>query len=329
MKVLYAVQATGNGHLSRSIEFYPALSQYAEVDVVLSGIQGDLQLPYEVSRRFHGLSFIFGKRGGIDYWQTVKNLKPFRLIRDILSINVRDYDLVISDFEPISAWACRLRGVECVGLSHQAAFLTDRAPRPAQRSRLVEWLYRYFAPTSRAIGLHYESYDEHIMTPVVRSEIRDLEVDYSENDIQVYLPAYGHEALLDVFRPFTDFRWHIFSKHATSYHEEGHMRVYPVGVPEWKDILRVSSRAIIGGGFEGPSEMLYLGKCIMVVPMSDQYEQHCNAAALDQMGVAIVDDVLDDSFPVALDEWLKSGKPINVDFPRQTDLIARRVLGLN
>jgi len=37
MKILYAVQATGNGHIARAIEMMPHLQKYGEVDVFLSG----------------------------------------------------------------------------------------------------------------------------------------------------------------------------------------------------------------------------------------------------------------------------------------------------
>ena len=37
MKILYAVQATGNGHISRAAEIIPLLQTYGSVDVMLSG----------------------------------------------------------------------------------------------------------------------------------------------------------------------------------------------------------------------------------------------------------------------------------------------------
>ena len=33
MKIFYAVQATGNGHISRAVELLPYLQQYGQVDV--------------------------------------------------------------------------------------------------------------------------------------------------------------------------------------------------------------------------------------------------------------------------------------------------------
>jgi hypothetical protein len=43
----------------------------------------------------------------------------------------------------------------------------------------------------------------------------------------------------------------------------------------------------MSAGFEGPSEALYLKKKLLVIPISGQYEQACNAAALQKMGVPV------------------------------------------
>jgi len=37
MKIFYAVQATGNGHISRAMELLPYLERYGKVDIFLSG----------------------------------------------------------------------------------------------------------------------------------------------------------------------------------------------------------------------------------------------------------------------------------------------------
>ena len=63
MKILYAIQGTGNGHLSRSMDIVPLLKQMGEVDVLVSGTQGDLSLPFQVKYVLHGFGFVFGKKG--------------------------------------------------------------------------------------------------------------------------------------------------------------------------------------------------------------------------------------------------------------------------
>ena len=52
MKVLYAIQGTGNGHVSRAREIVPLLRKKAHTDVLISGIQSDLDLPFDVQYAF-------------------------------------------------------------------------------------------------------------------------------------------------------------------------------------------------------------------------------------------------------------------------------------
>src|SRR5690606_34948886 len=106
MKILYAVQGTGNGHLSRALDIVPCLQKHGEVDVLVSGIQGDLSLPFDIGYKLRGLSFIFGKRGGVNLWKTFQKTNVRKLVKEINSLPVDKYDLIINDFEPVSAWAC-------------------------------------------------------------------------------------------------------------------------------------------------------------------------------------------------------------------------------
>jgi UDP-N-acetylglucosamine:LPS N-acetylglucosamine transferase len=42
MKIFYAIQATGNGHISRAVQLYPYLKKYGEIDFFLSGSNASL-----------------------------------------------------------------------------------------------------------------------------------------------------------------------------------------------------------------------------------------------------------------------------------------------
>ena len=72
MKIFYAIQGTGNGHLTVAMEVLPYLQKRGEVHILISGSDVDVDLPYEVKHRLHGLGFIFGKKRGIDYLETYK-----------------------------------------------------------------------------------------------------------------------------------------------------------------------------------------------------------------------------------------------------------------
>lgn len=48
---------------------------------------------------------------------------------------------------------------------------------------------------------------------------------------------------------------------------------------------------LTGGGFETPAEALYLGKKLLTIPIQGQYEQACNAAALENMGIVSMSEL--------------------------------------
>ena len=128
MKVLYSIQATGNGHISRALEIIPILRRKVDLDVLISGTQGDLKLPFDVKYSLSGFSYIFGQKGGIDYFNTLRSLDHKRLVKEVRELPVEDYNLVINDFEPVSAWAARLKDVPSIALSHQSALLSKHIP---------------------------------------------------------------------------------------------------------------------------------------------------------------------------------------------------------
>ena len=100
MKVLYAIQATGNGHISRAKVLIPYLQKNIEVDVLLSGTSADIELGLPIRFYFKGLSFVFGKNGGVNIWKTIAQMDFWRFFKDIKRLPLNEYDLVINDFEP-------------------------------------------------------------------------------------------------------------------------------------------------------------------------------------------------------------------------------------
>ena len=324
MKILYAIQGTGNGHLSRALELGPQLEKTAEVDYFISGTQSDLSLHATFQYQRSGASFVFGKQGGVDIWKTLQQARPINLLKDVMKCPVSRYDIVVNDYEPITAWACKKQGVPLVSVSHQSAFISSQCPRPAYRSTLFEGLIKYYAPCEKYIGLHFESYDDHIRTPIVRKAIRELTT--SDQDfITVYLPAYSGKYILEIVKSIPEIGWNIYAKDVIEPYHSGQISVYPVGHASWKSSLADCHGMIIGAGFEGPSEGLCLGKKLLVIPMKNQYEQQCNAVALEAMGVTTLPE-LGNSHLNAIRQWLKDGICIQKAYPDHTAELAEEIL---
>jgi uncharacterized protein (TIGR00661 family) len=324
MKILYAIQGTGNGHLSRARDIVPILQKKGDVDLLVSGKQVDISLPYDIKYKLNGLYFVFGKKGGVDLYKTFKQAKSKQFIKEIRSVPVESYDLVLNDFEPVTAWACRLRKKECIGLSHQAAVLSPKAPHPELIDPIGKMVLQSYAPTTSAYGFHFQAYDDHTFTPVVRQQIRELKPT-DNGHYTVYLPSYDDEHLLDMLNRLPDARWEVFSKHCSTPLVSSNVSIQPVNNDAFIKSMTSSTGILCGAGFETPAEALFLKKKVLVIPMKNQYEQHCNAAALESMGVPVVKKFKKKHLP-KIEEWIKYGQVIPVNYPDITEKIIDQVI---
>lgn len=325
MKILYAIQGTGNGHIARAEDIIPILQQHGDLDLFVSGAQADIKLSYPVKYKSKGLSFFFGKTGGIDFLKTFKKNSSKEVYKEIKKFPVENYDLVINDFEPISAWACRKRDIPCVGLSHQSALLSPKTPRPRKMVDPVgEWILHNYAPINKYVAFHFESYDDNIFTPVIRADVRNAKVETKEH-YTVYLPAYDDKKLVPLLSKISNVKWHVFSKHAKKPYHVDKLSVYPVDKDAFAKSMTTATGILCGAGFETPAEALYLGKKLLVVPMKSQLEQHYNAAALKNLGVPVVKKVKKKNLDKII-EWIESDKRISVDYRDTTaEAVARAV----
>lgn len=324
MRILFAIQGTGNGHISRAREIVPLLEQHGQVDLLISGTQADVTLDQALAYRFHGFSFIFGKKGSVNHWETYRQMNLFKLRKDIATLPLKQYNLIINDFEPVTAWACKMQGLPSVSLSHQASFMSEKTPRPSGSFNWAELIFRYYAPTTHHIGFHFKPYDDFIHTPVIRSEIRGEQAS-DRGHITVYLPSFDDKLLLPFFHQLPDIKWEVFSKHSNISYRNKNVWVSPISNMEFSHSLVQSHGLLTGGGFEGPAEALFLGKKVMMIPMKNQFEQQCNAEAARQMGVPVLHH-LNNEFVPALRKWIAEPFNVRTDFRNETAEIVHKMV---
>ncbi|HYC86475.1 MAG TPA: glycosyltransferase family protein [Chryseosolibacter sp.] len=324
MKILYAIQGTGNGHLARAEDIVPILRKHGELDLLVSGAQADIRLSYPVKYKSKGLSFYFGKSGGVDLVKTFRKNSSKNVFREIRDFPVGKYDVIINDFEPISAWACYRKEKSCIALSHQSALLSPKVPRPKHHDPVGEWILKNYAPATAHVGFHFSQFDKNIFTPVIRESVRKAAVE-TKDHYTVYLPAYDDKKLVPLLLNFKGVKWHVFSKHAKkSYHVEK-LSVYPVNNADFQVSMATSTGVLCGAGFETPAEALYLKKKLMVVPMKNQYEQYFNAAALKSIGVPVLKNVKKKRLD-KIGEWIDDDKKVEVEYPNIAEGAVARAL---
>ena len=295
-----------------------------EVDILLSGIQVDLSLPFPVKYRLNGLSFIFGKSGGVDFFRTYAKLNSRKVVKEIRALPIEGYDLIINDFEPISAWAAYRKDLPCIALSNQCVTLNPHVPKPKHRDMIGELVLKYYAPSTAQYGFHFARFDKNIYTPIIRKEVRELEVT-NKGHYTVYLPAYDDERMIKHLSRFKDIQWQVFSKHNKKVKDEGNVKVYPINGRAFLESMASSTGVLCAAGFATAAEALFLKKKLMVIPMKSQYEQHCNAAALKSLGVAVMKSLKKKHYD-KLESWLLDEKIVEVDYPDVTEEIVDKII---
>ena len=324
MKIFYAVQATGNGHISRAMELLPYLKQYGKVDIFLSGANSTLSLDGPVKYRSKGLSLFYTCNGSLDYSKIVSNIAPWRIMKEVRELPVEKYDLVINDFDCITSLACSKKKIPSVNFGHQASFLSPNTPRPEKPSRVGEWILKNYARATHHIGLHFESYDDFIYSPVVKEEILKA-TPSDKGHITVYLPSYCDQQLKNTFSRFSQHRFEIFSHQKKEITFEGNIRWLPVDRNQFNRSLITCHGIITGGGFETPAEALYLQKKIISIPIQGQYEQQCNGAALARLGVPVLSRITDD-FDDHFNGWIEQKQAPRVTYAHSTEDIIQKLM---
>jgi uncharacterized protein (TIGR00661 family) len=319
MKILYGIQGTGNGHISRAIEIIPYLQKWGHTDILISGLDNDIDLPFDVKYRNKGLGYIFGSNGGIDFMNTYLKNKLKRFYNEIKELPVEEYDLVISDFEPVTAWACYIKNKPCIGLSNQVVVMAVNTPQPKKVDPIGKLILKNYCPVTTGYGFHYRKYNEDIFTPILRKEVRDLTIT-TEDFYLVYLPSYNDRKIIKTLNRHIHTNWRVFSKHAKKSYKVDNVEVMPINKEKFLFNMASCSGILCNAGFTTTSEALFLKKKLIVIPMKGQFEQKCNAMALRQMGVPVLKS-LKPRHHSKIAAWLSDDLSVDIDFPDETEYI--------
>ena len=283
-KILYALNGTGSGHITRARELIPYLKKEYEVDILISGCNYIINTKLDIKYRFKGFTFVINDNGKVSYLKSFFYNNIIRFVIDLFRFNIKKYDLVISDFEPVSAWSSKLRGAKCIQLSHQASFLSNKPPRPEKNDKLAEFFMNWYSPCEEYIGFHFKEYGKNILGPLLRSKIINAEPKVDDYYV-VYLWNYNINYILEVVSKLDKYHFKIFDFNTKEKQNINNCEILPTGDDTFFNAILNCKGVICGAGFELPAEVLYLKKRLYVIPIGNQYEQACNAEALIRIGI--------------------------------------------
>lgn len=321
MRIFYGVQGTGNGHITRARMMAKELYKAGiEVNFLFTGREASQYFEMDIFRQYHsksGLTFSVHE-GQVQYFKTAVKAKPIQFFRDMASLDLEAYDLIISDFEPVTSWAAKKSKRTVLGIGHQYAF--NHAIPKAGVDPLAAGVMKYFAPVDIGIGLHWHHFGLPILPPVI--ETPELPASIDKSKIIVYLPFEEREAIITLLAPFTDFDFHVYIPDAKP-SGFNHIECKPLSREGFKQDFYDCAGIISNAGFELAGESLQSGKKILAKPLHAQMEQISNAYALKQLGYGQTMYNLDTKVVAA---WLYSQHAVRVTYPNVAQIIVQWIL---
>ena len=318
MRILYGVQGTGNGHITRARVMLPALRALGcTVDFVFSGRAADAYFdmaPFGRYRCFKGFTFA-NRKGAVQWGQTLWQADVAGFYRDVQALNVRDYDLVLTDFEPVSAWAAKRQGVPAVGLAHQYA-LCHRIPGTA-RAPWLPLCLQTFAPAPVRLGVHWADFNAPILPPLIAVNHHTATTD--DGFVLVYLPFEHTDFIRHWLKQLPQQRFVVYAAVRQTIQDQN-LTIKPLNRRTFPLDLAACSGVIGNSGFGLCSEAMVLGKKILTRPLQGQIEQASNAHILQQLGRATVMPQFDQ---FVLTEWLTQASPPKAEFPDVAAAVAQ------
>jgi uncharacterized protein (TIGR00661 family) len=316
MRLFYGVQGTGNGHITRARVMAKEL-QAAGIDVTFqfTGRPAANYFEMEVFNGYqvgNGLTFAT-ENGQVSYLKTALAVKPITFIKEVKNLNLSSFDLIVSDFEPVTAWAAKLQKKRLLGIGHQYAF-RHKIPK-AGSDPIAAQVMKYFAPVTHGVGLHWHHFGQPILPPII--EIQEVPKQINKNKIIVYLPFENTPAIIALLAPFKNYEFHIYTPNVVR-SEFDHIVCKPLSREGFKKDFMDCAGMISNAGFELASEALQLGKKILAKPLHMQMEQISNAAALQQLGYG---HTMYDLSPEQIDRWLHKSHAVRITYPNVAKLL--------
>lgn len=321
-----ALLRTGYGHIARASTLIPELEKRgAHITTLFSGSTAlktfDASIFSDVLHRKGYARAVDG--GQLDMFKTVAQnavILP-RLAKDVLTMDLRPYDVIISDFEPISAWSTRIQNLlsgshkPSIGIAHQYSF-ERYVPKV---SGFLMNNAQSLARAKTRLGMHFHHFGQEGILPPFIGDLAEAEP--VKGKILVYLGFDDLDDIRDFLQPHGGYSFHVYSKQVEEKTVIGHITLNPFDRDDFRRDFADCEGVITGGGFMTPSEALHMGKKLLLHPLAGHPEQHSNALALEELGAAHIMDGLDRS---VLTQFLRDDHVTRIRYPD----VARSRIGL-
>ncbi|OGL98298.1 hypothetical protein A2318_00535 [Candidatus Uhrbacteria bacterium RIFOXYB2_FULL_45_11] len=313
-KILYGVCGIGNGHTQRAL---PLIEHFAKQHQVVIFAYGSSLAFFR--KQFDGhdhilvlevaVPFYVGNKEGIDF-EATKNLPANQKEFDAINANafalteelLGTPDLVISDYEPISAEYSYKHNAPLVTIDQQSKYLTGDFPTELHGETFADEVARlklFFPIANDRIACSFfdvtktlDGMDVKMFPPILKESILDLRnIPAEPKQILVYLSSQKEfpqtlEEIVHVCASQPDVQFHIFAPDTDRASSDENVSFYKHGDASFVPLLATCSGIISTAGHTLLSEAMHLGIPVYAIPLP-VYEQQMNAEVIDQNGFGL------------------------------------------
>lgn len=335
-RILYGISGIGNGHSNRELPIIEDLARDCQIMVfahddslrIMTSKFGDNP---NVTIVPVGLTFIVGSPTGLNFGATAKSplnqhidsyKASFEALDTVISLWGK-VDLVISDYEPISAQYAYAYDVPLVTIDQQSKFLYGDLPL-----RLGGFNYRdevsrlsmFFPKVEKRIACSFFRVDPRegaekvmLVPPTIKNSVVELAnkrtLDKDRKNILVYISSAKEfpqtpKEILGFFKREKRIRFHLFvpKNDVGQYNllKADNTVIYPHGDPNFIKVMAKANGIISTAGHSLLSEAMFLSIPVYAIPV-EPYEQHLNAWAVSSNGFGVSETRLTDE---KLEEFL-------------------------
>ena len=300
-RIVYGVSGEGSGHSSRAREVMTWLLEQGHEVRAVSYDRGyrNLKDDFEVFE-VEGLSIATVENRVSVVRTFTENLAKLgegaRRVRELRHACFKgfDPDVVITDFEPTTAYLATHYGLPLVTLDNQHRMRYMRYPRPEhlrKEARVTEGVIRMIVPRPDVSLVTTFWFGEvtngrtFLFPPILRREVLALEPQREEDAHVLGYFTHGAEPFLDELRRQHDTRFVVYGSDRDG--EAGNLLFRRPSRAGFLEDLRSCRAVIATAGFTLMTESLHLGKPMLAFPMAGQFEQELNALLLEDLGCGV------------------------------------------
>ncbi|MEN6369224.1 MAG: glycosyltransferase family protein [Thermotogota bacterium] len=330
VRIVYGVQSTGKGHLSRFLGLKPLFDRDGhDLLIIVTGFYDPPGYFFSAVGsspmvQFRGLSTIEDGVGGVSKRRTLNAVARHlpRLVESMRRAHVQigkfDPDVIVTDFDPITGSPLVAPGVLKVGIGNQPVLghpdVEHLAGLKMERFNVQLVSALFTSGVDVRLGCHFYP-DPKCLPPILRPDLRSVEPT-NQGHLVVYHSFRGLLGpVLAYARRHPERSIHVYGYSSRPWGSPSNVR-FETDPERFLDDLASCDAYVGTSGFQAICEAFYLQKKIVAQPIEGHYEQKWNAAQLELHGMGRwcrgdLEEALDQEFNTALHvelrPWYESG----------------------